>query len=118
MFCKNKLLKYLFPEFKSYKLDNKLYIDSKFFESYSIRMLNDLGYDNVYIKDKDEKDIKIVNYRPNRKRKLVETNEYFNVNEYGFWEEENKYILTRTISDEEFIKKNNLKHTEFNKKVI
>ena len=40
--------------------------------------------------------------------------EYFNVNEYGFWEEENKYILTRTISDEEFIKKNNLKHTEFN----
>ena len=40
--------------------------------------------------------------------------EYFNVNEYGFWEEENKYILTRTISDEEFIKKNNLQHTEFN----
>ena len=40
--------------------------------------------------------------------------EYFNVNEYGFWEEENKYILTRIISDEEFIKKNNLQHTEFN----
>ena len=52
-------------------------------------------------------------------RKIIQDNfdlftEYFNVNEYGFWEEENKYILTRTISDEEFIKKNNLKHTEFN----
>ena len=87
MFCKNKLLKYLFPEFKSYKLDDKLYIDSRFFDKYSIRMLNDLGYNNVYIEgeckeEEKRKDIKIVNYRPSRKRKLVETNEYFNVNEW------------------------------------
>ena len=34
--------------------------------------------------------------------------DYFNVNDYGFWEEENKYILTRTSSDKEFIKKNKL----------
>ncbi len=58
-------------------------------------------------------------WRKEELEKIIQDNfdlftEYFNVNEYGFWEEENKYILTRTISDEEFIKKNNLKHTEFN----
>jgi len=58
-------------------------------------------------------------WRKEELEKIIQDNfdlftEYFNVNEYGFWEEENKYILTRTISDEEFIKKNNLQHTEFN----
>ena len=58
-------------------------------------------------------------WRKEELEKIIQDNfdlftEYFNVNEYGFWEEENKYILIRTISDEEFIKKNNLKHTEFN----
>ena len=58
-------------------------------------------------------------WRKEELEKIIQDNfdlftEYFNVNEYGFWEEENKYILTRTISDEEFIMKNNLKHTEFN----
>ena len=58
-------------------------------------------------------------WRKEELEKIIQDNfdlftEYFNVNEYGFWEEENKYILTRTISDKEFIKKNNLQHTEFN----
>ena len=53
-------------------------------------------------------------------RKIIQDNydlfsEYFNINEYGFWEEENKYILTKTISDQEFINKNNLQYREFNK---
>ena len=39
--------------------------------------------------------------------------DYFNVNDYGFWEEENKYILTRTSSDKEFIKKNKLDEKTF-----
>ncbi len=58
-------------------------------------------------------------WRKEELEKIIQDNfdlftEYFNVNEYGFWEEENKYILTRIISDKEFIKKNNLQHTEFN----
>jgi len=39
--------------------------------------------------------------------------DYFNVNDYGFWEEENKYILTRVSSDKEFIKKNKLDEKTF-----
>lgn len=39
--------------------------------------------------------------------------DYFNVNDYGFWEEENKYILTRVCSDKEFIKKNKLDEKTF-----
>ena len=39
--------------------------------------------------------------------------DYFNVNDYGFWEEENKYILTRVGSDKEFIKKNKLDEKTF-----
>ncbi len=33
---------------------------------------------------------------------------YYNVNEYGFWETENKYILIKSIPDIEFINNNNL----------
>ena len=33
---------------------------------------------------------------------------YYNVNEYGFWEAENKYVLIRSIPDIEFINNNNL----------
>ena len=33
---------------------------------------------------------------------------YYNVNDYGYWEEEKKYILIKTKSDEEFIKLHNL----------
>ena len=58
-------------------------------------------------------------WRKKELEKIIQDNfdlfsKYFNVNEYGFWEDENKYILIRTISDEDFIKKNNLQHTEFN----
>ena len=41
--------------------------------------------------------------------------EYYNVNDYGFWEEENKYILIRSISDIEFINKNKLDSATFQK---
>ena len=33
---------------------------------------------------------------------------YYNVNEYGFWEAENKYVLIRSIGDIKFINNNNL----------
>ena len=33
---------------------------------------------------------------------------YYNVNEYGFWDAENKYVLIRSIPDIEFINNNNL----------
>ena len=33
---------------------------------------------------------------------------YYNVNEYGFWETENKYVLIKSIPDIEFINNNNL----------
>ena len=33
---------------------------------------------------------------------------YYNVNEYGLWEAENKYVLIRSIPDIEFINNNNL----------
>ena len=39
--------------------------------------------------------------------------DYFNVNDHGFWEEENKYILIRVSSDKEFIKKNKLDEKTF-----
>ena len=41
---------------------------------------------------------------------------YYNVNEYGFWEAENKYVLIRSISDIEFINNNNLDKQLFYKK--
>ena len=41
---------------------------------------------------------------------------YYNVNEYGFWEAENKYVLIRSISDIEFINDNNLDKQLFYKK--
>ncbi len=41
--------------------------------------------------------------------------EYYNVNDNGFWEEENKYVLIRTISDREFINKNKLNSAIFQK---
>ena len=59
-------------------------------------------------------------WRKEELEKIIQDNfdlfsEYFNINEYGFGEEENKYILTKTISDQEFSKKNNLQYREFNK---
>ena len=41
---------------------------------------------------------------------------YYNVNEYGFWEAENKYVLIRSIPDIEFINNNNLDKQLFYKK--
>ena len=41
---------------------------------------------------------------------------YYNVNEYGFWEAENKYVLIRSISDIEFINNSNLDKQLFYKK--
>jgi len=41
--------------------------------------------------------------------------EYYNVNDNGFWEEENKYVLIRSISDIEFINKNKLDSATFQK---
>ena len=41
--------------------------------------------------------------------------EYYNVNDNGFWEEENKYVLIRSISDIEFIYKNKLDSATFQK---
>lgn len=78
MFCKNKLLKYLFPEYKMYELDGKLYIDDKFLENYSIEMLKELGYDNIY---SDNTDTKLA-FKNNRKRKFTETKDYFDVKEW------------------------------------
>ena len=59
-------------------------------------------------------------WRKEELEKIIQDNfdlfsEYFNINEYGFWKEENKYILIKTISDQEFINKNNLQYREFNK---
>ena len=52
-------------------------------------------------------------------RKIIQNefdlfSDYFNVNNYGFWEDEKKYILIKKISDQEFVKKNNLESKEFN----
>ena len=41
--------------------------------------------------------------------------EYYNVNDNGFWEEENKYVLIRSISDIEFIYENKLDSATFQK---
>ncbi len=41
---------------------------------------------------------------------------YYNVNEYGFWEAENKYVLIRSISDIKFINNNYLDKQLFYKK--
>ena len=43
--------------------------------------------------------------------------DYFNINEYGYWEEENKYVLINSLSDSEFISKHNLSEKAFNKKL-
>ncbi len=40
---------------------------------------------------------------------------YFNINDYGFWEEENKYILIRSVSDIVFINNNSLEEKLFYK---
>ena len=40
---------------------------------------------------------------------------YYNVNEYGFWEAENRYVLIRSIPDIEFINNNNLDEKLFYK---
>ena len=39
---------------------------------------------------------------------------YYNVNDYGYWEEEKKYILIRTIPDDEFIKLHKLNKITLN----
>ena len=38
---------------------------------------------------------------------------YFNINDYGFWKEENKYILIRSVSDIVFINNNSLEEKLF-----
>ena len=43
--------------------------------------------------------------------------DYFNINEYGYWKEENKYVLINSLSDSEFISKHNLSEKAFNKKL-
>ena len=43
--------------------------------------------------------------------------DYFNINEYGYWKEENKYVLINSLSDSEFISKHNLSDKAFNKKL-
>ena len=42
--------------------------------------------------------------------------EYYNINEYGYWAEENKYILIKKISDDDFILNNKISKADFNKK--
>ena len=43
--------------------------------------------------------------------------DYFNINEYGYWKEENKYVLINSLSDSEFISKHNLSEKAFDKKL-
>ena len=43
--------------------------------------------------------------------------DYFNINEYGYWKEENKYVLINSLSDSEFISKHNLSVKAFDKKL-
>ena len=43
--------------------------------------------------------------------------EYYNVNDYGYWKEEDKYVLINNISDTEFISEHNLTEEIFNDKL-
>ena len=43
--------------------------------------------------------------------------DYFNINEYGYWTGENKYVLINSLSDSEFISKHNLLEKDFNNKL-
>tara|TARA_Y100000991_G_scaffold210106_1_gene191024 strand:+ start:8859 stop:10955 length:2097 start_codon:yes stop_codon:yes gene_type:complete len=38
---------------------------------------------------------------------------YYNINDYGYWEEEEKYVLIKNISDDDFILDNKLSKEEF-----
>ena len=42
---------------------------------------------------------------------------YYNVNDYGYWKEEDKYVLINNVSDTEFISENNLTEEVFNEKL-
>ena len=42
---------------------------------------------------------------------------YYNVNDYGYWKEEDKYVLINNISDTEFISQYNLTEEVFNEKL-
>ena len=43
--------------------------------------------------------------------------DYYNINEYGYWKEEDKYVLINNISDEEFMSKYGLSIDNFNNKL-
>jgi uncharacterized protein YyaL (SSP411 family) len=43
--------------------------------------------------------------------------DYYNINEYGYWKEEDKYVLINNISDEEFMSKHGLSTGNFNNKL-
>ena len=42
---------------------------------------------------------------------------YYNVNDYGYWKEEDKYVLINNVSDTEFISEYNLTEEVFNEKL-
>ena len=42
---------------------------------------------------------------------------YYNVNDYGYWKEEDKYVLINNVSDNEFISEHNLTEEVFNEKL-
>ena len=42
---------------------------------------------------------------------------YYNVNDYGYWKEEDKYVLINNVSDTEFISQHNLTEEVFNNKL-
>ena len=42
---------------------------------------------------------------------------YYNVNDYGYWKEEDKYVLINNVSDTEFISEHNLTEELFNEKL-
>ena len=42
---------------------------------------------------------------------------YYNVNHYGYWKEEDKYVLINNVSDTEFISEHNLTGEVFNEKL-
>ena len=42
---------------------------------------------------------------------------YYNVNDYGYWKEEDKYVLINNVSDTEFISEHNLTEEVFNEKL-
>ena len=43
--------------------------------------------------------------------------DYYNINEYGYWKEEDKYVLINNISDGEFMSKHGLSTDNFNNKL-